>query len=374
MTASWSRRAFLSTLAATAGGAEHYPTVASEMRRFRDPSTEFELTRLTNPAAFGATLPAPPLRGISAKSNSLVYCSDRTGQLQVFRMDLKSGESRQWTDADSLNPLMVSMLPDERSLMYGDGQQLVVLGKKAKTIYTVESGWQFTPGFTLADDGSTAAVQEQRAGRYRTRIINVGPGSANTIFEASEPVRYVRFRPKRSELVYNSGGALTLVTPDGRGSKRLNTPGGSVGEALWSADGRALHYLLATGERGRTVELRENLPETGEDKLIGRTTQFVSFARNADSSVFAGISGNKGAPYVLLLVRAARRELTLAEHRANSPEKCVIAFSANSQRLYFSSDREGKPAIYGMALDPFVEKTDTDATSRAADDTGQRVT
>ena len=37
------------------------------------------------------------------------------------------------------------------------------------------------------------------------------------------------------------------------------------------------------------------------------------------------------------------------------------------------SDREGKFAIYGMALDPFVERTDTDAMSRSANETRQVV-
>ena len=35
-------------------------------------------------------------------------------------------------------------------------------------------------------------------------------------------------------------------------------------------------------------------------------------------------------------------------------------FSPDSQRIYFQSDRDGKPAIYGMHVDKLVEKTDTE--------------
>jgi oligogalacturonide lyase len=104
--------------------------------------------------------------------------------------------------------------------------------------------------------------------------------------------------------------------------------------------------------------LREHIPDTGEDKLIANTTQFVTFDRNADASVFVGASGSKASPYVLLLVRSGRREMTLAEHKASTPQSVVVAFSSNSQRLFYNTDREGRPAIYSIPLEKFVEDTD----------------
>lgn len=337
------------------------------MRRFRDGATEFDLTRLTDPSKASAILPAPPLRAVSSRNNFLLYCSDRSGSMQAWRMDLKSGENRQWTEAESLNPRAVSLTRDEKSLVYLDGNQLVVLGSKPRVAYTNEPGWKFASGFTLSDDGTSVAVSEHRllssspaapAGRYRLRAIHLGRNAANTLFEADEPLRYIRFRPKQSAILYNHRGQLTLVNPDGRGSRRLNIADGEAGEALWSADGEAIHYLSIPRERGRLVQLREYLPDTNEDKLIGSTSQFSSFARNSDSTVFAGVSGSKAGPFLLLLVRSARRELTLAEHRASSPDRAVVTFSPDSQRLFWGTDREGKPAIYSMALERFVERTE----------------
>lgn len=354
-----SRRALFATLAASvAPAADKVHVVPTEARKFRDPATEFELLRLTDPAVSNCWLSRSPLRSISSRSNSLLYCSDRTGNLQVFRLDLKSNESRQLTQAQNLDAQTASLLPDDRSIAYFDGQDLVLLDKKPRVVYSVDEGWQHTATYTLSDDGSQAAVVEHRNGRYRVRVVGISRRMAQTIFEADAPVRSLRFRPRRQTLVYNHAGDLWLVNPDGTGRRKLPIEG-EAGDMLWSADGRVVHYLSSPKEGRRPVQLRECDADSGEDKLVGATTQFVTFARNADSSVFAGISGSKAGPYVLLLLRAAKRELTVAEHKASDTSRAVVLFSPNSQRIYYHTDREGKSAIYSVALERFIEKTDT---------------
>ena len=37
-------------------------------------------------------------------------------------------------------------------------------------------------------------------------------------------------------------------------------------------------------------------------------------------------------------------------------------FSHDTQRLYFQSDRDGKPAIYGLHMEKFLEKTEADTS------------
>ncbi len=105
--------------------------------------------------------------------------------------------------------------------------------------------------------------------------------------------------------------------------------------------------------------LRENTPDTGADALIAPTSQFVHFGRNGDASVFVGASGSKASPHVLLLLRMTRREFTLAEHRASDPAMVAPIFSPMSQRVFFASDRHGKPAIYSMSVEKLVEETES---------------
>jgi oligogalacturonide lyase len=224
-------------------------------------------------------------------------------------------------------------------------------------VYAPDSGWKATSNFSLSEDATHAAVVERRETRLRLRIVGIRRAGTSTLLEADEPVQGMRFRPKRPSLLYNYNGGLTLVNLDGRASQRLKIAPGVAGDAHWSADGGRVHYLLTPP--GKSVQLREFMIETGDDKLIGPTTQFVSFSRNSDSSVFAGVSGSRGAPYLLVLLRAARRELTIAEHRASdAASKAAIVFSPDSQRVFWQTDREGKTAIYFMALEKFIEKTE----------------
>jgi oligogalacturonide lyase len=227
-------------------------------------------------------------------------------------------------------------------------------------VYSTEEGWQHTATYTVSDDGAQAAVVENRNGRHRVRVIALSRRTTQTIFEADSPVRSLRFRPKRQTLLYNHAGELWIVNPDGSGRRKLPTDG-EAGDMLWSADGRVVHYLSSPREGRRPVQMRECEVDTGEDKIVGQTTQFVTFARNSDSTVFAGISGSKAAPYVLLLVRAGRRELSVAEHKASDASRAVVLFAPNSQRIYYHTDREGKSAIYSVGLERFIEKTETTA-------------
>ena len=104
--------------------------------------------------------------------------------------------------------------------------------------------------------------------------------------------------------------------------------------------------------------LREFTPDAGTDKLIGKTSQFAAFGANRDASVFVGASRN-ASPAVLLLLRAGHSERT---HVRTQGEQCRKRsrplFSPDSQRIYFQSDRHGKPAIYSMHVEKLVEKTD----------------
>jgi oligogalacturonide lyase len=153
---------------------------------------------------------------------------------------------------------------------------------------------------------------------------------------------------------------LWLANYDARQNYRLRVAEGAIGPALWSPDGRSVYYLSYPPDGTHKLHsLREFVPDSNEDTAIADTSQFVGIGRNADASVFAGASGSKASPYVLLLVRTVKRELTICEHRASDARMVSPVFSPNSQRVFFVSDRHGKPAIYSLAVEKLVEETET---------------
>ena len=344
------------------GLAEKGELFPSEIKRYKDEATEFDVFRLTDPT-HESRLPAYYERAIARNGSFLIYSSDRSGSPQIYRMELKGGQSRILTDATDLVSDSVTLTPDDRSVCYLTSRALFLtnLGNlRTREVYQVEDGFALGRGFSLADDdGLHAALVEQKSGSSRLRLIAMRTGTATTVVESSAPISDPLPRPKRAGMLYRLGdGELWLVNFDGAQDRKLRLAAGSAGPALWSADGRTVLYLNFPPTRKQLNNLREFTPDTNEDKFISNTTQFVAFNRNGDSSVFLGASGSKASPYVLLLVRAVKRELTLCEHRSSDPRWVAPMFSPNSQRIFFQSDRDGKMAIYAMAVDRLVSETE----------------
>ncbi len=341
--------------AETPGKGRVYPSCAS---RYADPSTEFPVTRLTDPKQI-AVLPAAYNRPVS-KHNFLLYASDMAGRFEVFRLDLKSGQSKQLTEAENLQPRALAMLAEDRGFLYVDGDRVLQSGLsnlRTREIYRLAAGFE-CGGLSIAEDGLYAAVVERKPGQSRLQLIHMIKGSAMKLAECEEEIHDPIPRPKRASILYRRGSAVWLANYDGSQDYRLRLADGETGPASWNPDGRTVLYLNYPADRTKLHNLREFTPDSKEDKLISKTTQFVGFGVNADASVFVGASGSKASPHVLLLVRTVQRELTLAEHKASDPAMVAPVFSPNSQRVFFQTDRDGKPAIYTMAVDRLVEETE----------------
>jgi len=359
-----SRRWFLMALPATAclgaeltGKGRIFP---SAIKRFPDAATEFPVLRLTDPA-HRSFLPASYARAINRHGNFLIYSTDLTGRFEVFRMDFKSGQSRQLTESEDLDPTAVTLFGEDRFFAYFDGKRLMnaaVATFKAREIYQIPEGFERGRGMSVAEDGQFAAVVEKGA-RSRLQLVHVNDGSAVKLVESDEELHDPIPRPRRAAMLYRRGSEVWLVNYDAQQNYRLKLAEGETGPAKWSPDGRTVLYLNYPADPRKLHNLREFTPDTNEDRMIAETSQFVDFSSNMDASVFVGASGSKASPYVLLLVRSVKREMTVAEHRASNAAMVAPIFSPNSQRIFFGSDRDGKPAIYSMSVEKFVEETST---------------
>jgi oligogalacturonide lyase len=356
------RRSFLAALAAfRLAGQSLKLKIPSELRRYSDPTTELDVFRLTDPE-HASILPAWYNRAVARNSASLLFSSDRTGSMQAFRMDLKSGEAHQITEAADLDPSSLTFTPDNRSCVYFAGRSLFIAGLSSfreRELYRVPEGWERAHGMSVGPDGTHATFAEQRESNSRLRMISLGQGVARTVLESPSAMAHPIHRPMRAQILYRQGeNALWLVNSDGQQNRQLKIAGGRVLDPNWSNDGKTVLYLNYPEDTKQLHAIRELAPDANTDKLVAKTSQFASFAFNRDAAVFAGASANKGSPYVLLLLRVTQRERTICEHRATDPESVTLTFSPDSQRVYFQSDREGKPAIYSLHVEKLVEKTD----------------
>jgi len=357
------RRTFLATFAASAlhGQTEKGKNFASEWKRYSDPATEFEVYRLTDPT-HSSQLPAHYNRALSRRNGFLLFSSDRTGSIQAFRMDLKSGECRQLTHSENLDGASLTVLPDDNTFCVFDGptlRQIGIGGSRDRQVYRVADGWTRGPGASVTGDGVSAILPEVREHTWRLRRVSMATGVATTVVETEFPAEHPLARPRRAQILYRQGDeGLWLVNFDGKQNRRLKTASdGAIGQAFWSPNGRTVLYLHIPVDKTKLIAIRENTPDENLDKPVSPTSQFAHFGSNGDTSVFVGASRNRNSPHILILLRMTRRELTLCEHRSSDPSTVAPIFSPDSQRVFFQSDRDGKPALYRVRVERFVEET-----------------
>jgi oligogalacturonide lyase len=326
----------------------------SEIVKYSDPATELDVYRLTSPSV-SSYLPASYQKAVARHSVFLLYASDRTGSLQPFRLDLKTGESSQLSETTALDPTTITLLPGERNCVYFDGPILHQSLTLQREIYRVPEGWERTQGFAVTDDGTHAIFAEKKGSRSRLIRVSMAKAPPATIFETEGDISLPLPRPKRAQVLYRKDSALWLVNLDGQQNRRLKTE--SCGPALWTPSGRTIVYLHIPDNPAELNSLRELTPDENTDRLLAKTSQFVSFGENGDASVFVGASRNKASQTILLLLRIARREFTLCEHKASDAAAVQPIFSPDSQSIFFQSDRDGKPAIYRVKVEKLVEET-----------------
>src|SRR5258706_12256 len=321
-----------------------------------DPATEFPVSRLTDPK-YSSHLPAYPNRTIARNGSFLLYSSDITGRFEAFRLDLKTGQSKQLTDAAHLDPASLVLLPDEHGFCYIDEGRLVTANLSTLRAHAVGAAENIR-ALNVADDGLYAAAIQEEKSHSRLLLVKMASGDTTVLAESDEDLRDPVPRPRRAAVLYYQGSTVKLANYDGQQNYRLRLADGEPGPAAWSPDGRSVLYLDYPPDPKKLNNIREFTPDTNEDKLVSNTSQFVQFARNSDASVFVGASGSKASPYVLLLVRSVRRELPIAEHRASAPRMGAPPSPPHEHRGYFASDRHGKPAIYSMTVDKLVTETE----------------
>lgn len=356
-----SRRSFcLTALAGSCLTAATRGTLApNDTRRYADPITEHTVYRLTDPGYRSLMLPLSS-RPVNGRSNAIYYLSDRLGTMQAWRQELKvSSQAKQLTDAAELRIDGISVSADDRWFCYQDGrtlQQSSVSTLRNRELYTLPEGAEWAGSPVISEDGLWIAFGERNANRYRLQLLRYPQATVQTLWEGSEPLSEVSFRPQTSLVLCRQGTGYAVLGA-GRKSKLLKLRDGENRNAQWAADGSSLYYLNLPESRKELNNIREYLWDGDQDKLVTKTSQYGAFGRNGDASVFVGASLSKASPCVILVLRLGR-ELTLCEHRATDVSLVRPTFSPNSQRIFFQSDKFGKPALFSMQVEKLVELTE----------------
>jgi oligogalacturonide lyase len=326
-----------------------------EFVRFVDPDTETPVVRLTSLASTNL-LPAPSNRFVSVKERFLVFSSNRTGKFAPFRVDLRNGLLRQLAVTTNLLPLSLCLAPHERSVYFLDSGELKEAElSKAKLQTLVDNVTAFSPcaagsGVFVVRGGKLHHIEGTAATTLAENVSDeclAQPGSGTGCLfmrrQAADTREFWFASTERSPVLLASG---------------------HISNPYWAPDGQSIIFLRDV-PRGAALlsEIHEAPASGGAETLVTATSQFAAFSPNGDGSVFVGASRSKAQPDVMLLLRSGHSEMTLCEHRASQPAQVCPVFSPDARRVYFQSDREGKPAIYSVNVEQLVEPIASQSSS-----------
>lgn len=358
-----------------------------------DPLTERKMFRLTDPDVL-FHLPHFHHRFLSRKNDFILLGGELDGTRQLFEYDLNRGRITQLTEGPGVDTYSATLDSRERTLFYIQSDALVSGGRGDGKIYHAAAGWRLTGHLGLTTNSDFAALIEMKDGdqrddpreqyekgpRCRLRVIDVsGKSTPRTLVEEDRWLAWPQFRPGGLDVLYAHEGPwgeiedrLRLVSFDGKEDKALRPRTGDeeVGQEQWSEDGSRVYFVHFPDKTGRRATVRAVDPATGAEETISPCSAFGWMQVNPDGSTIVGASRRASGPNVYVLFTKLQREITLCEHSSSrkpyplpgggsDPNAAhpspVIAH--NSQWIYFTSDREGKPAIYRMKLEDLVSET-----------------
>jgi oligogalacturonide lyase len=335
----------------TKTGKSHAPLPAhGEFFRFADGVTENVVVRLTSPM-HQSLLPEPGNRFVSSREGFLVFSSDRAGVFAPFQANLKSGVITRIAETKNLTPRSLSLDSRERQLYFVDDTSLKAVDLQHRKPRTLLEG---------VSDYHVAGRRNALVVRIGGKLSKWSPDETTALADHVSSRGLVS--PLENGCVFSrqeiEGENQFWFVPFSGDNPRLLAKG-KISYPYWRPDGQALIFLRQVDLKAYIAsELREVCLDGSPEHIVAETSQFASFAPNGDGSVFVGASRSRAQPDVILLLRSARREMVLCEHKAASPLSVCPVFSPNSQRVYFQSDREGKSSLYSVNVERLVDQTE----------------
>jgi hypothetical protein len=328
--------------------------------RFLDRATEFAVTRLTSPE-HESWLPLSPGRGVSRRGDAALAITRREDQQLLQWLEFGSGAGKVLAESANFDPLTAALTSDDRWIIAADGPRLIALqrqNQRQSTVAELDPAKPLCAPLAPSADRVTVLFAQSSGGGSEIRSLRLGQDRNLLHHESAEPVDELAPNPRRALIAWRTrSGSVWIGGLDGSKARKIETPGGRVLQFHWTAGGQSILYLLEPADSTKLVEIREQQVDSRADEHVAKTSQFASFAPNADASAFVGASRSKASPHILLLLRKTMREFTLCEHGDSDASLCRPVFTLDSQSILFTSSMHGKPAIYLAGVEKLIEKT-----------------
>lgn len=350
-------------------------TYPPEWKRFTSPESGLEVIQLTSDGNLNCGLYFYN-DGFNLKDSMLVFASKRTGSMNLFTVDLRSGTIRQLTHGSKIRARGATYSAARNEVFFGDDRVVKALDVKTlkeRILYNIPKGFTIAASLSVTADGSMIAFavvkkpKNDAAGvgqPFQSTIIAVNTitGYAHEVTHEESYISHVLINPvDTTKILYCHEGAwdtvaqrMWLVNSDGTGKCALRPeedPVLRVGHEYWFNDGKHVGYQIGKPDKRKYIGILDVATKEyieypyADDKHTESNstgTMFVGdgMPKHADISIYT-LEGGKTKQKVLY------RHNSSYEDEEQHPHP---RFSPDDKSVFFTTDRDGQSNIYIIPL------------------------
>lgn len=323
------------------------------------------------PSSAQAAAPAKtpnPCADLAAPSGTILFVSERDGNLELYAMPAAGGAERRLTSNDvadypSPSPAGVGFLPIVQAKEGPDGarrEHIVLLDKAslqggAPTFRALDQESSFLRHPSVSADGKIMIVEADFKGFRDLYELDVATGKTKRLTDHPLGSFEPDLSPDGQTIVFGSsrdGNAevYTLTRKTGWIQRLTWSPEDDT-SPLFSPDGSRIAFVRS---RRGTAEVFLMAPDgshptplrTGADLAAGRTERDLTWSPDGQRVAFAEQVGGQAHIRVVDVATGA-----VVARSEGDPIDEQPAFSPDGKHLVFSSNRDGDTELYRMASD-----------------------
>ena len=374
-------------------------TLQLQFHDFADPTTGVRVTRLTPPDVI-CSRNYFYQKCFTSDGRFLHFGGCFDGDKNIWLLDLQTGLARQITEGKGANSHGAFLSPDDQWLYYVKGgrtlRRVHLESLEEQIVYAVPEGWRGA-GTWVPNTACTkfAAMEQLEADivkgcdgweKFRRQFeqqplshlisIDGATGAARIVLEKKQYMGHPMYRPFDDHtMAYCHEGPhdlvdarMWLVDEDGSDVRQVKAhePGEACMHEFWVPDGSKMMYVSYTkGQQHRYIWAAD--PVTLENEMIMAMPPCSHIMSNYDGSLLVGdgagqmedISDQAGHafepdPFIHLFDLQSRTTKRICRHDTSWREYLGSSqtshphpsFTPDEQRVLFTSDFEGLPALY----------------------------
>ena len=385
---------------------------------YTDPYTGTEVERLTEPDHTSHHMYFYN-RMTTSDGTYLLYCPELNGERQLYMMNLENGEAIQLTEGEGVDEYGGMFSHDDKYVFYQQSNKFYKLNLadlSRECFYETPEGWNGGSA-GMSDDNRFMSIVETKKDTVAAKgggknwdffaqnclakplcrivYIDVEKKTSHVVIEDRCWFGHTQIRPGDPDTImfchegpYDLIDArLWLVQSDGSNYRCCREQPNDLilTHEFWLPDGskRAFVYRETTGDKVENIRMID--PETLEETILMPCSPFAHFICDKQNKYMVGDSQGSDVPihllnqeeqekdraagiikndFIYLIDVAKRKEEKLCYHGTSwlakhggpqdaHPHPC---FTQDNRYVIFVSDREGKPCIYRVDLEKYLEE------------------